>query len=322
MADYTLGPLPWSEEELRTLYFQDFKATELAIQEHPGFEVFQDLTSLDLSLAIFRACVSDFLRAIDSFHKQAADPKFWTRPQRERFEQSGLTITKELFGAIGSAIVLVDCSRRIKKWRSIAGYDEKRSEIFDQAEHEFIQGLRNYATHFRIVETHWQREYTAAGKRTKFLIRRSSLLRWKKWTKPAHEFIGRHPNEIDVGNLMRSYSERVEAFQQWFRDRIRDKFREELLGYLHYERMLRRFGTESFWRIALTNLIERSVDPLSYLDRYLTDTEIAEVLALPKRLVEQVDRIIEILDEYGACDSKLRELTYKAFGVYKSENSE
>lgn len=315
MAEYTLGPLPWSEEELETRYFKDFVATRRAIEEHPGFEVLQDLVSLDSSLAIFRAFISDLQEAIDSFHIQADNRKFWTRPQRERFDQSVLSVTKELFGAAASAMVLVDCARRIKKRRSIDGYDEKRAEFFDESEHAFIQGLRNYATHYRIMEPDWQREYAASGKRTKFLIRQSSLLRWKKWTEPARQFIERHPAGVDVGYVSRDYAQKVENFQRWFRGQIEHQFERDLSGYRHYERMLRRFEVASFWRVVLANLIERSVDPFSYLDWYLTPAEISEILALPPRSVKQIDRIVEILDEYRACDTELRKLVYKAFGV-------
>jgi hypothetical protein len=57
------------------------------------------------------------------------------------------------------------------------------------------------------------------------------------------------------------------------------------------------------------------LDPFPYLNRYLTQTELDEVLSLPTRSQMQVDRIIEILDEYGACDEELRKKAYKAFGV-------
>ena len=58
----------------------------------------------------------------------------------------------------------------------------------------------------------------------------------------------------------------------------------------------------------------------NYLDRYLTEGELAQVMALPPRSVQQVDRVIDIVDEYGACDSELRELVYRAFGVSGRED--
>jgi hypothetical protein len=315
MKNYTLGPLPWTEEMLKISYFRDFKAAERAIQEHPGFEILQDLTSLDLSLAIFKSCVSDLLNAVDGFHKQAEDPRFWTRPQRDRFEQSALAVTKAVFAAAASALALVDHSRAVRNRYSVPGYDEKRVATFDETEHEFIQGLRHYASHFRVIEADWQREYTPSGKQTKFLLRQSSLLRWKEWTKSALQFIHRHPKGVDIEPLFQTYARKVATFQQWFRDRIQDRCMEDLSGYLHYERTLRRFAASSSWRILLANLVEKSGDPFAHLDRYLTEAELAEVLALPPRSVQQVNKVIDILDEYGACDGELRDLVYLAFDV-------
>ncbi len=43
-----------------------------------------------------------------------------------------------------------------------------------------------------------------------------------------------------------------------------------------------------------------------YLLRYLTDDELERVYSLPMRSKEQVDLIIKILDDYGACNDDLR----------------
>jgi len=45
ISDYTLGPLPWSEELLRKSYFRDFTKAEKAIREHPGFVAHRELLS-------------------------------------------------------------------------------------------------------------------------------------------------------------------------------------------------------------------------------------------------------------------------------------
>ena len=319
MTSFTLGPPPWSEEMLRSLYFRDFQAAERAIQEHPGFEVSQDLGSLELSLAIFRECISDLFNTIESFHKQAADPRFWARPNRASFDRSALAVTKAVFVAAASALALVDHSRVVRNRCSIPGYDEKRSATFDDVEHQFIQDLRNYVSHYQIVEADWQREYAPSGKWTKFLLRRSSLLRWNGWTELELQFIDRHPIGVDVEALFRTYAQRVEVFQQWFREQIRELFSADLSDYLRYDRMLKGFEVASFWRILLKQVIEKSIDPFLYLDRYLTDEELTQVMALPPRSKQQVDRVIDILGEYDACDAELRELVCRAFGVGSAE---
>lgn len=65
-------------------------------------------------------------------------------------------------------------------------------------------------------------------------------------------------------------------------------------------------------------VIQQKRDPYHYLNRYLTIAELEEVQQLPNKSKTQVDRIIELIDDYGACDDELRDLAYKAFGVEMS----
>ncbi len=86
--------------------------------------------------------------------------------------------------------------------------------------------------------------------------------------------------------------------------------------YLRCRRRLKAVTARATWNIILKQvLIAGKRDPYPYLERYLNSNEIDEVLQLPARSRRQVDRIIEIVDEYGACDDELRETAYEAFGV-------
>ncbi len=59
----------------------------------------------------------------------------------------------------------------------------------------------------------------------------------------------------------------------------------------------------------------KKIDPYQYLPQYLNENELAEVLSLPMHSKRQVDRIIEIVDEYGCGDDELKQIIYKAFNV-------
>lgn len=43
--------------------------------------------------------------------------------------------------------------------------------------------------------------------------------------------------------------------------------------------------------------------------------ELEEILKFPKHSKEQIDQIIDIIDEYGACDERLKKKIYNAFKV-------
>jgi hypothetical protein len=94
---------------------------------------------------------------------------------------------------------------------------------------------------------------------------------------------------------------------------------EHISDYLRYRRILNRFASESTWTSLLEQVfIPKKLDPYMYLDRYLTKQELEEVLSLPPRSKEQVDRIIQLIDEYGACTEEIRKRVYEFFNVKES----
>jgi hypothetical protein len=91
---------------------------------------------------------------------------------------------------------------------------------------------------------------------------------------------------------------------------------DDLEEYLTCKRMYNAVNTQSMWNRLLTQLFpQKKIDPYMYLDRYLSNDEIEEILSLPFRSRLQVDRIIQHVDEYGCCDEELRSATYRLFGV-------
>jgi hypothetical protein len=317
ISDYTLGPLPWSEETLRQAYFRSFTNAQKAIQEHPGFAAHRDLYALQLSLDIFLDSLAELFQSIDAFRMDALSPGFWTRSAQSQFKSRELAVRRGVFTAATSALALVDHSRKVKKRVAITKeeYERQLKETFDEHEHRFVQSLRVCVSHIRMIEADWQRSYSASGKQTQFLLRRDVLLQWDGWDKQARIFIDRHPDGIDIEKLFNNYRTRVEKFHVWFHSEVARVSEPQLSEYRGYEKMLKRFGTRAFWNLLLEQAIMGHLDPFLHLDRYLTRTELEEVLSLPTRSRIQVDRIIEILDEYEACDEELRKKAYRAFGV-------
>jgi hypothetical protein len=317
ITNYTLGPLPWSEEALRQAYFRSFTHAQKAIQEHLGFAAHRDLHGLQLSLDIFLNSLAELFQSIDAFHMDAQSARFWTRSTQSQFKSRELAVRRGVFTVATSALALVDHSRKVRKSIAITQeeYQRQLKEIFDEHEHRFIQSLRVCVSHIRMIEADWQRIYSTSGKQTRFLLRREVLLQWDDWDKQARIFIDRHHDGIDIEKLFNTYRARVEKFHLWFHNAIIRVSEPQLSEYREYERMLKRFGTRAWWNLLLEQVVMGRLDPYTYLDRYLTQTELEEVLALPRQSQVQIDRIIEILDEYGACDEELRKKAYRAFGV-------
>jgi len=316
--NYTLGPLPWSEERLRQAYFKSFTATRKAIQELPGFQVHRDLLTLQLSLNIFRDAVTDLMKSIDLFHGHSQESSFWTRPERQRFEQHVIMVQRGIFSAVTSAMALFAYSRIICDRLKLGEYRDRFSAEFDKSEeHQFIYHLRNCICHVSVIEVGWQCRisYITGERSTRFLLEPQLLFEYRKWDKLSRTFIKRHPEGIDAKELFEKYRTRVDNFYEWVFTEITRLSEPNLSEYRQYERILNRFDVKSWWNVILKQQVIGKRDPYAYLERYLTKAELDEVLALPMRSKEQVDRIIEIVDEYGACDDDLKATVYSAFGV-------
>lgn len=228
-----------------------------------------------------------------------------------------MSVRRGVLSTVSSAMALVDNSRNISKKITPPDYQVRINNTFENSEeHKFIQDLRNFISHFRMIEADWKVSWSKEGKHTQFLLHPEKLLCWDGWKSLAKKFIKQFPQGIDVKILFENYKKRVEEFHCWFHAEIERLSQSELSEYRRYERLLNKFATKSFWNMMFHQVIpNKKIDPYKYLDHYLTKSELDEVLSLPMNSQIQVDRIIEILDEYGACDEELRQLIYTAFNI-------
>ena len=318
-SSYALGPLPWKEEDLRKAYFSDFIRTSKAIEEHPGFLAHQVLKSIRLSLDIFLDSTSDLMKSIDLFIEESGIPGFWARPKKEQFNRLELSIRRGVFSTLTSAMSLVDSSRNISRIIILPDYQLRiRNTFKNSEEHTFIKDLRNFISHCRMIEVDWKVSWSREGKHTQFLLEPEKLLCWNGWKPLTRKFIKESLDGIDLKILFGDYKTRVEKFHFWFHASIEKLAQPELSEYRRCERLLNKFAFKSFWDVMFQQVIRNEkINPYQYLGYYLNKSELDEVLLLSMNSQIQVDRIIEILDEYCVCDVELRHLIYAAFNVQK-----
>lgn len=213
----------------------------------------------------------------------------------------------------------MDISRRISKRANNFPLEQYQNQIHNgfanNEEHKFIEDLRNYVCHYNVVEANWQINYSINGRTVEFLLYSDQLLEWKGWSSLAKSFIKKNSNGINVENLFKNYKIRVKEFQNWFYTSLEKAGEPNLSEYRNYERLLKKLDSKCFWDMMFSQVIPGKIDPYKYIDLHLTDSELNEVLSLPSHSQQQVDRIIEIIDEYGICDQTLREKVYSAFQV-------
>jgi len=114
--------------------------------------------------------------------------------------------------------------------------------------------------------------------------------------------------------LIVDYSAHVREFHKWLRQTAESVVGNMMADYQRCSKRIMAVSSRSFWNIIFQQVVVAGKrDPYTYLDRYLTEGELAEINALPHRSRRQVDRIIELVDEHEACDNALRQIIYKAF---------
>ena len=314
---FDLGSLPWGTEVLRKAFFRRPFDIRNAIQEHPGFSAHADLLSLRLSLDIFMDSVMDLFKSVETFNMESQENKFWTRPMDQQFNARLLAIRRGVFAAATTAMALVDHSRVVNKNINVPNYQKQVDKLFVTNErHQFIQGLRQCISHFRMVESDWEQTWSKTKRHTRFVLHCEKLLAYSNWKPLAKSYIEKHSKGVDLEILLKEYQACVEEFHAWFHSEIQRMAEPGLSEYREYERKINCFAAKASWNVLLQQVvIARGLDPYQYLDRYLNDSDIAEVLSLTMRSQKQVDRIIEIVDDYKACDDELRRVVYRAFKV-------
>ena len=308
---------PWTKDQIDSSTFQSFVRTLQTIETLPGGKLFSELESLRLSLRVFLDATHDLLSCINLFKSESESPGFWDRPRRIDSERLEVRIQRGVFSATMAAMALVDHTRIFSNDFPVEGYQEKVNESFaENSLHKFIQGLRNYTTHVRITKSNWVVKSNKEGRSVFFLFSVTDLKKWDGWDSLSKTYIDSNPEGVNVEQLFQDYSNKVKSFHDWFRCKVWERSSEDLSEYFACKRTYNAVNAGSMWNLLLKQAFpQKGIDPYMYLDRYLSDNEIEEILSFPFRSKSQVDRIIELVDEYECCDEELRSAAYKLFGV-------
>lgn len=308
---------PWIKEQIIVSTFRNFTETLRAIDSLPGGIISSELESVHLSLNIFLDATYDLLSSINFFKGESERPDFWNRTRRSDFETLELRIQRGVFTATMAAMALVDHSRRFSGKYPVEFYREKVREYFlENPLHRFVQNFRNYMTHVRIAKSNWVVKHDKQGRSVFFFLTQENLSKWDGWDTPSKSYIAENPDGVNIEELFNDYSKKVKLFHDWFRSQVWQKHSEEFREFFDCKKTYNATHVRSTWNMLIQQaFLPKKIDPYIYLDRYLSNNEIAEVLSLPFRSNQQVDRIIEFIDEYRACDDELRKLVYELFGV-------
>ena len=105
------------------------------------------------------------------------------------------------------------------------------------------------------------------------------------------------------------------TFYAWLMPEIEARLPVDIQDYRRCIRARRAHSARSWYRIFFTQVVTPETDLYRHLLEYLTPEECEDIDAFPHRSKDQINRIIEMVDEYGACDDEFRGLVHKAFSA-------
>lgn len=316
-TQYSLGPLPWSDDDLVAAVWKSPKTVHEWIDEHPGHVFVARLASLRGVLRIFKESAEQFNVCLGQFHKDAQGGHLFRRSRRADLDAYEQNFQKLLYVFASSALTLVDQTRTLSQKITLPEYESRKEFFATSPMHRFIQELRVDVIHVVLHSPGWQVTSGVNEEPTsKFMLWPKQLTRLPDYNAQARKFVEAHPGGIDLGQLIADYSAQVSSFHEWLQHTIDAVAGQMMSDYLRCLKRVRAVSSRSFWNLIFQQVvIAGKRDPYIYLDQHLTEGELNEVNTFPHRSKKQIDRIIELVDEHGACDDELRQIIYKAFSA-------
>jgi len=306
--------IPVSNELLEEIAWLSQSDRDAVLRHHPGYPMARKMESLWSVLKVFERAHADLSSQLERFRAFSLTTEMHKPAGRESLRNIEVSVSKELLAFSASAAALVEHSRRLQKILAIPLFVEKRGEIFDPPEHRFIIEVRNLISHAEFPDVGWQIQYGDI-RRTQFLITPGNLLESEDLHLDSREFILRCDGVVDVGAMAESYANRVKHFYGWYQRAIEGAVLPQLQDYRRIVNRSRTISSRTVHRILLTHYLSAKIDPYKHLDKILLPEQIKTAMTLPIRSKEQVDLIISLADEHGACDEELRGMIYKIFDV-------
>jgi hypothetical protein len=315
MSASILGATPWGIKEIElALERHGYEAVYQALREHPGSRIVEVLASIATTRKVFVRSSNSIRRCVEEFHHGTMDG-IHRRENVDKLQEIEIRIQEGLYLFVCGAMSLVDQCRNASKLVDIPHYSEIVLKTFaTNPEHRFIQGLRNDLSHVSFKSSAWRVSDGVGGRTTQFLIQPAAL-HLDEYPADGRKYAKIHPEGIDLIRLVDAYESRVSQFQDWFGSALRDASANPISEFEMGDRSLRGLGAKVSWRILFQFVGPGKRDPYAYLDQYLFEHELIDVLALPHRSKMQVDQIIEFLDDYDICDDELRSQIYAIFAV-------
>lgn len=216
-------PEPWSVNDIRSAILHKIGEARRSIDDTAGGQLWAALEELSDTVWVFQESADELFQVISLFADRTRDPGFWDEANRINAEHFCREVKRKLFNCTTSVMALVEVSRTFNKKWPVTGYDEKVRACFaTPGLHRFLQDLRNYNSHRRIVEVNWviNYDFKRGSRVARFVVGREDLLSWGGWKAEAKKFIDDSGDNVDVGATLFEYKGQVKSFYEWHKGAV------------------------------------------------------------------------------------------------------
>ncbi len=218
------------------------------LNQLPGKRILQELRGLDLSVFTLVNNYNDFKRLIGFLTTDPRANHLLAVRNRDQLDETFMHIARLLHNFVAAVKSLVDHTNTLHKKLNVGPnklniepkpfleYKARISTEFAQdALSQFVQRLRNYCQHYRLPVVGLKISIVpSASLESKAIhLSKTGLLESSDmWTDLAKQFLSQQPEEIDILRIVTDYCNKVNAFQDWFQQREREIFAEEVAEFM------------------------------------------------------------------------------------------
>lgn len=220
-----------------------------AIEKSKGKNIHLLLRGLDQTKSIFNRNYF-WLLQLDKFISENIE--VLDIRNRDRINDFHLEFARHLHNYLASVKSLVDHTRALKQELKLDSkfedlYEQQRMKILGTDTITFIQQLREYVQHYKLLPSGIQVKVdNNDGETITLTLDTPALKGFSGWKGASLRVIEEHPENIDIFNLLEEYQTSVSQFYKWFYDEMEEIFKNELTEFdelakeykAHHEKMM------------------------------------------------------------------------------------
>ena len=221
-------------------YPDDPAILNMAIMHSKAQIFYQRVLLLELNYHVFERNYQVLKKVLVKAQSPDAFYELWVMGKEKELNFVMSEIIRLFHNFVASAITYVDHTRAVMRdWYENTDFlKEYQSEIDRRFVNNtitmFIEDLRNFTLHYQLPLTTAQVMFETEPETGKdktvqtFLLEKSDLLRWKKWSDKGKPFLNQSEEQINLLNLIDSYYSEVNSFFIWIMDHLEELHAEDI----------------------------------------------------------------------------------------------